>query len=147
MDEVFELITATAKEDEEKELRLGIRIKVGGYEAVCPLTPRCRSYRTFELEMEKIRKKLEAVSIQARTVYERPGREATFGIEPHMAAGEIWAILSAIAPEDVFVTTFNTLEDAKRREIAEHVLTKCNVFSGKASVFSARYSEATALME
>jgi len=147
MDEIFELITAATAEGESQEFRLGVRIKVGGFEAVCPLTRQCGSYKAFELEMERIRKRLEEVSIQARTMDERRGREETFGIEPHMAASEIWAILSSIAPEDVFVTTFNALGDAKRREIAEHVLTQCNVFSGKASVFSARYSEATALME
>ena len=147
MDEIFELITAATKEGDGKEYRLGIRIKVGGYEAVCPLTRQCDSYRAFELELEKIRKRLEEIEIQVRTMHERPASEETFGIEPHMPANEIWAILSVIAPEDVFVTAFNTLEDAKRREIAEHVLTKCNVFSGKASVFSSRYSEATALME
>jgi hypothetical protein len=30
--------------------------------------------------------------------------------------------------------------------VAEHILTKCNIFSGKAAVFSSRYDEATAMM-
>lgn len=147
MDEIFELITETTAEGKGAEFRLGIRLKVGGNEVVCPLMRPCNSLKAFELEMERIQKRLEEVSIQARSLDERHGRENAFGIESHMAASEIWAILSAIAPEDVFVMTFNALGDAKRREIAEHVLTKCNVFSGKASVFSSRYSESTALME
>jgi hypothetical protein len=147
MDEIFDLIIETAREGEGKECRLGIRIKAGEYEVVCPLTRQCDSYRAFELEMDKIRERLEEVSLRAKNLYERTGGEKPFGIKAHMSATEVWAILSGIAPEDVFVKTFNTLEEAKRREIAEHVLTKCNVFSGKASVFSSRYSDDTAMME
>ena len=145
--EIFELITEAAEEGEGKGCRLGLRIKVGGYEAVCPLTQQCHSYRAFEIEIEKVRNALEEVSVRAKTMFERAGSEETFGIKPHMSPHEIWTILSGIAPEDVFVKTFNALEEAKRREIAEHVLTKCNVFSGNASVFSSRYSDDTALME
>ena len=147
MDEIFELIDEASEKGEEKEYRLGLRIKIGAYEAVCPLTPPCHSYRAFELEMEKIKKRLEVASMRAKSAYQGSGGEGTFGIEPHMPANEIWAILSAIPDEDVFVRTFNTLKDTKRREIADHVLTKCNVFAGKASVFSSRYSEETGLME
>jgi hypothetical protein len=146
-DELFELIVEAAREGEGKECRLGIRIKAGGYEAVCPLTQQCHSYRAFELEMDKVRERLDEVSLHAKNLYERTGGEETFGIKAHMSASEVWAILSGIAADDVFVMTFNTLEEAKRREIAEHVLTRCNVFSGKASVFSSRYSDHTALME
>ncbi len=147
MEEILELITETAKEGEGTEYRLGIRIKVGGHETVFPLTPPCRSYRAFEEEIEKIRGSLEELSRRVKTLYEAPSLEKSFGIEPHMSAKEIWSILCSIPGEEVFVTTFNTLEEAKRRETAEHVLTKCNVFSGRASVFSSRYSEETALME
>jgi len=147
MGEIFELITEAAGEGEGKGCRLGLRIKVGAYEAVCPLTQHCHSYRAFEIEMEKVRKALEEVSVRAKTMFEKAGGGQTFGIKPQMSSYEIWTILSGIAPEDVFVNTFNALEEAKRREIAEHVLTKCNVFSGNASVFSSRYSDDTALME
>ncbi len=147
MGDIFELITDTAKEGKEREFRLGIRVRVGAFETICPLTQRCHSYEAFELEMEKMRKGLEEVSLRAKNLHERRESEESFGIKAHMSAKEIWAILSGIAEEDVFVRTFNALDDSKRREIAEHVLTKCNVFSGKASVFSSRYSDQTALLE
>lgn len=64
-----------------------------------------------------------------------------------MKAEEIWSILSAILGEVDFIQAFNALEEGTRREVAEHVLTHCNVFSGKAAVFSSRYDEKSALME
>jgi hypothetical protein len=59
----------------------------------------------------------------------------------------VWSILSSIEDEDQFVRRFNALEEEKRREVAEYVLTKCNIFSGKASAFSSRYSNETGLLE
>ena len=64
-----------------------------------------------------------------------------------MNAGEIWSILSAILDEGDFIQAFNALEEGKRKEVAEHVLTHCNVFSGRAAVFSSRYDDKSALME
>ena len=65
---------------------------------------------------------------------------------PHEPADEIWAALSGMS-EKAFVEAFNRLKEVKRREVAEFVLTQCNVFSGNAMIFSARYDETSALME
>ena len=58
-----------------------------------------------------------------------------------------WSILSQIKEEDHFIRSFNGLDENKRREVADYVLTHCNVFSGKGSAFSARYSNVSGLLE
>jgi hypothetical protein len=148
MESVFELIRSVKVEKgEPEECRLGIRVKVGGFETICPVTRPCRSYKAFELEVQNIAKGLEQIIGQAKSVFEKPDAGEMFGIEPHMKAEEVWSKLSLIGDNNVFVATFNKLEEEKRREVAEHVLTKCNIFAGKASVFSSRYNDTTLLLE
>jgi hypothetical protein len=147
MEELFELmISPGKKEGEETEARLGIRLKLSGYETACPITRSCSSYEALELEVEAIKKALERILNKANELFVRSEEQAGLGLEPDMGAEEIWSILSGIEDENVFMETFNGLDDAKRRQIAEYVLTRCNIFSGKASVFSARYDDQTALM-
>ena len=64
-----------------------------------------------------------------------------------MAPEEIWSILSGVSDEDLFIKGFNNLDEGKRRDVAEYVLTQCNIFSGKASIFSSRYNNETGLMD
>jgi hypothetical protein len=148
MESVFELITNVKLEKEgPEECRLGIRVKVGGFETICPVTRPCHSYKAFELEVQGITKSLEQIMSRAKGIFEKPDAGEMFGIEPRMKAEEVWAILSRIDDNNAFAVTFNKLDEEKRREVAEHVLTKCNVFSGKASVFSSRYNDTTLLLE
>lgn len=67
-------------------------------------------------------------------------------LNPDLTPAEIWAILSGDPDERSFVRRFNSLEEARRREVAEHVLTRCNVFSGRGSVFSSLYNDESSLM-
>jgi hypothetical protein len=148
MESVFELITRVKLEKGgPEECRLGILVRVGGVETICPVTRPCHSYKAFELEVQSIAKSLEQIMSRAKGIFEKPDAGEMFGIEPHMKAEEVWAILSRIDDHNAFAATFNKLDEEKRREVAEHVLTKCNVFSGKASVFSSRYNDTTLLLE
>jgi hypothetical protein len=148
MDKIFELITQPGKEEGKKtEVRLGIRIKLSSSETTCFVTQPCQSYLALESEVQVIRQNLEEVLKEARHVFEGSSRKDKLGLRPDMNAGEIWSILSMILDEGDFIQAFNALEEGKRKEVAEHVLTHCNVFSGKAAVFSSRYDEKSALME
>ena len=57
------------------------------------------------------------------------------------------AVLSAVSEEAAFVQGFNDLEERTRKAVAEYVLTRCNIFAGKASLFSSRYDSASGLIE
>jgi hypothetical protein len=148
MDKIFELITQPGKgEGKKPEVRLGIRVKLSSFETTCFVTQPCQSYHALESGVQAIRQNLEDVLKEARKVFEGSSRRDNLGLRPDMNAGEIWTILSAILDEGDFIQAFNALEEGKRKEVAEHVLTNCNVFSGKAAVFSSRYDDKSALME
>jgi hypothetical protein len=146
MDKIFELTTRQG-EGKQLEARLGIRVKLSSFETTCFVTQPCPSYRALESEVQAIRQTLEDVLKEARSLFEGASKRDAFGLRSDMAAGEIWTVLCAILDEGDFVQAFNSLEEGKRKEIAEHVLTHCNVFSGKAAVFSSRYSDQSAFME
>ena len=144
---MFELILQENKEKKNQpRVSLGLRLKVSGYETVCPVTGAIDDFRTFEAEVESIQGQLDRIKTEVRDLFERSSTQGKLGLDPHMAPGEIWAILSGIKEDDEFSQSFNSLDEVKRREVAEHVLTQCNIFSGKAAVFSSRYDEATAMM-
>jgi hypothetical protein len=148
MDKIFELITQPEKEEGKKtEVRLGIRAKLSSFETTCFVTQPCQSYRALESEVQGIRQNIEDVLKEARDVFEGSSRKDNLGLRPDMKAEKIWSILSTILDEGDFIQAFNALEEGKRKEVAEHVLTHCNVFSSKAAVFSSRYDEKSALME
>ncbi|MBW1787584.1 MAG: hypothetical protein JRK53_13325 [Deltaproteobacteria bacterium] len=63
-----------------------------------------------------------------------------------MSAEEAWEVLAAIGEEAAFAASFNALDIDRRRGVAEHVLTRCNVFSGRAAVFSTRFDGESALI-
>jgi len=147
MEDLFELMIATNKEKgESMEACVGVRVKLAGHETICPITKRCAAYETLELELGSITKNLESLLNRARELFERSEKQADLGLDPNMPPEEIWPLLSGLTDEKAFVEAFNSLEEEKRREVAEHVLTRCNIFSGKAAVFSARYDEKTARM-
>jgi hypothetical protein len=147
MGKLFELITEPGEGQRKKpEARLGIRVQLSSFETTCFITQPCQSYHALESEVQAIRHDLENVLKEARKTFESASKRDNLGLKPDMTAGEIWTVLCEILDEGDFVEAFNALEQGKRKEVAEHVLTHCNVFSGKAAVFSSRYDDQSALL-
>jgi len=147
MDKIFELIAQPGSGEEKKaEARLGIRIKLSSFEATCFVTRPAQSFRALESEVQAIRQNLEDVLKEAREIFEGSSKRDPLGLRPDMTPEQIWNILSAVREENDFIQAFNALGERKRKELAEHVLTHCNVFSGKAAVFSSRYDDQSALL-
>jgi len=141
MEELFELMTEEA--GNEPRVRIGIRLKVSGFETTCPVTRPSSTYDAFQKEVQGIKNGLDSLLKRSEKMFQ--GARERLGLDLHGTAEEIWAALAGMN-EKVFVEAFNGLEEAKRREVAEYVLTHCNVFAGNARVFSARYDEVSALM-
>jgi len=139
-------MTTKEKGEGKISVRLGIRLKVAGHETLCPISGSCDTYEAFEKASQAMNDQLEHMKQTARTLFSDPSTPTGLDISPDMPAEEIWSILSTIADEAVWVATFNDLDGSQRQAVAEHVLTQCNVFSGKAAVFSKHYDNESGLM-
>jgi hypothetical protein len=148
MDDLFEMMPVDHREGPaEKRVQLGIRIQVSGQETLCPVSPPCGSFEEFEREIRDLKGQLDRVLGQVKQNAQASRLQDKLDIRADMAPDEIWGILSRTEDEALFVEGFNSLDSEKRKAVAEHVLTSCNIFSGKAAVFSARYSDDTSLMQ
>ncbi len=146
---IFDLIKYPGgKEGEKPEIRLGLRLKIGDQETVCPLTEPSGSYEALENGVQTIKQDLGRVMEKARDLFKGDrSSEGELDFDAEMEPAQVWALLSEIEDVDQFVKIFNDLDEPRRKEIAEHVLTHCNVFTGKASVFSSRYDNESGFME
>ena len=149
MKRIFDLIESTEEGEREKTaFQLGLRMKIGDQETVCPLTRPFESFEALEHGVQSIKEDLGMVLEQAKPLFKgTPSSGEGLDLDEDATPEEIWTLLSKIEDENSFVDTFNGLDEARRKAIAEHVLTHCNVFTGKASVFSSRYDNDLGLMK
>ncbi len=148
MEEIFEMMTTAEKErGGEPEVRLGIHLKIAGHETTCPISRACDSYEALEIEVQAIKNNLDRILGRAKEIFRKSPIQEGLDLGPDMEPEQIWSILSDIAEESLFINSFNNLDDGKRREVAEHVLTKCNVFSGRGAFFSERYDSDSGQLE
>ena len=131
----------------KKGAAVGIEVKIGDQVSACPVSRICRSYDDWVTEVAAIQNELNETLEKAKAFFGGTPGGGQPDITPEMSAEEVWSILSEIEEESLFIKSFNTLDDARRREVAEHVFTRCNVFSGKPSLFSARYNNESGTIE
>ena len=148
MRDIFKIIKAhDQKEEGKKALSIGIDFQIAGREICYPVSENCHSYEDLAVEVGEIKRNLECVLEEAKTHFKGPAPKSDSGFEPETSVDEIWQTLAGITDESIFVERFNSLDDTRRKEVADHVITKCSVFSGRGSVFSARYNNGTGYME
>lgn len=145
---IFEIISESGSgAGKETSVSIGIPLKAGGHDVVCPVSKACASYGALEIEVQVIKDELDALLQAAKESFEVSATEDALGLRPDMSPEEIWSILSELSQEDLFAKSYNSLDEGTRRAVAEHVLTQCNVFSGMPSVFSSRYNSETGFLE
>ena len=148
MRDIFKIIQVDSKKEEsEKELSIGIDLQIADREIRCLVSENCDSYEELLNEIEAIQKNLKHMIEEAKMYFKGPSSKDGSEFTSEMSPEEIWATLSEIQDELDFVKRFNSLDDTRRKEVADHVITKCNVFSGRGSVFSTRYNNKTGYME
>ena len=148
MEKPFEIITIEDDESKNRNgVRLGIQIEIAGQASICPFTETYDSYEALEAEIGRLKKGLEDIRMEARSVLSGSEKQSDLKIDPDMEPEKIWAILSGLKEDDRFMEHFNQMEESTRREVAEHVLTHCNIFSGKAAFFSSRYDVETSTIK
>ena len=145
---IFKIIELPEQQEGGKNgIRIEIGVSIEGHESLFPVSRVCHSYEDLNVEVEAIKNNLEQIKEKTRHHFRKSSSSEFPEVSPEMSAEEIWSLLCEIEREDFFVKSFNNLDEVKRREVSEHVLTKCNVFSGKASIFSGRYNNASGSME
>jgi hypothetical protein len=149
MTKIFRLINVPeTQEGEGPGVSIGIDLKIGDQEIACPVSGPCRDIEALEVVMETLQSDLEEIMEKAKAIL-APSSDGDPGSEDfagETAPQEIWEALTRIEMEDEFIRQFNRLSEAQRLDVAEHVLTQCNIFQGRASVFAQRYDNATGLM-
>ena len=148
MEDIFEIIGAEDQaQGKDLEVGIGLRLMIGGRQIRCPVSKSCHSYEELHEEAQGIINRLNVLLVEAKELFVGSGVSSDLGLSPEMEPDAIWSILSQIENEDLFVATFNDLEEEKRKKVAEYILTQCNIFSGNAAVFSSRYEGATGRLE
>ena len=148
MTDIFKIIEIQGRKEENKKgICIGIDVRIANSEVSCPVSGVCYSDRDLAVEVERIQENLNRIAETGKGLFGVDLPDKGLRITPEMAPEEIWSILSEITEEDLFVESFNGLDPTRRSEVAEHVLSNCNIFSGKAAVFSARYDNKPGLME
>jgi len=112
------------------------------------LIPRCESYQLLEREVAAIKGELDRLLEESKSLFEAQGKlQGAPDVDESKSAQEIWDLLSTIEDPEVLAARFNTISHEKRLEIADYVLSHCNVFSGPASIFSMKYHSEEGLLK
>lgn len=144
MAKIFKIIPGLNKKNDSQPLySIGIHIKIGSHDVVCPITDEL-SPDGLESEIKSITDELNEL---LKKVKKTGNDEGTFFIGENSPPDEIWAILSTVSDNNQFADLFNGLEDGKRREVAAYILENCNIFTGRGAYFSSHYVQEKALIE
>jgi len=112
------------------------------------LIPGCDSYRVLEKEVAAIKGELDTLLEESKRLFRGQGMiQETQDVDESKSPKEIWDFLSTIKATEVLSGSFNGMSYEKRIEVADYVLSHCNVFSGPASMFSMRYNREEGLLE
>jgi hypothetical protein len=145
---IFEIMTVGDRGAKgETGVAIGISVKIGGNETICPVTGVFNSMDSLVSQVKSLNKDLEDILTRAKIIIEGSSSEMALDFHPDMSPSEIWAILSSITDEKLFTDIFNNMDEQKRKELAGYVLESCSSFSGKGSVFSSRYNNNSGLIE
>jgi len=112
------------------------------------LVEKCSSYEILQKEVSQIKEELDVLLEKSRRLFEvEIGEEKSQSVNEDMSVKEIWDFLSMIKDPEVLLVKFNSMSRQKRFEVADYVLSNCNVFSGPASIFSMRYTSEEGVIE
>jgi len=114
------------------------------------LVEKCSSYEVLQKKVSRIKEELDALLYKSKQLFETEiGEEKSQDedVNEDMSVKEIWNLLSVIKDPEVLLVKFNSMSRQKRFEVADYVLSHCNVFSGPAAIFSMRYNSEEGVIE
>ena len=149
------LTLETEKGVDEKNSKVGVSLNIevadgegSTLSGSVLLVKKCSSYEILHKEISRIKEELDILLEKSRSLFEAEiGEEKSHGVDEDMTAKEIWNLLSIIKDSEALSVKFNSMSRQKRFEVADYVLSHCNVFSGPASIFSMRYNSEEGVIE
>jgi hypothetical protein len=142
MDDVLDIqLEEEGENNTGRAIRVGIPIRLGDHETFFPISQPLASLNEWDTMIQNIMAGIERLSQRGKELLEPPKEEQVLDLSGDPNPEELWSRLSKIEAEDHFVRAFNQLAILQRRELADYVLTTCNVFAGKAAIFSSRYHD------
>jgi hypothetical protein len=142
MEDVLDIVLEEGEGTQKgRVITLGIRICLGDHETFCPISGPIESVDEWDVAVQKILEGIERISHRGKELLEPPKEKVGLDFLGDLNPEELWSRLSQLEEEDQFIQTFNTLEPSRRRDLADYVLTTCNIFSGNAAIFSSRYDD------
>jgi len=144
---IFKIVKPHLSGQERKDISVGIDLRIGEKKIPCHVTKACDSYEELSNEVKAIQDDLERTLQEAKGLFANEMAGEAPAIGDNMSAEEIWSVLSQIESEDQITKYFNDLDETKRKEVAEYILTHCNVFSGMGAFFSRCYNSSSGFIE
>ena len=130
-------------------IREGNKIRIGIFlpqeERLFPFSELFSTKEELIRGIHFIHEQLDLLLEEAKKIFDYKSKQLQ-ELTPEMNGEEIWKFLSNIEDEQEFINKFNALGEIKRREVADFVFTRCNIFAGRASLFSLRYNNDSALL-
>jgi len=150
-----QLTLAIEKDSGEKTSKVGISKEVAidddrgsNLSGSISLIAGCGSYQRLEQEVAAIKGELETLLEDSKRIFNNQGSsDAVPEVDESKSAQEIWETLSAIQPPEKFSAAFNAMSYEKRVEVADYILSNCNIFSSPGSLFSMKYNSDEGLIK
>jgi hypothetical protein len=151
----IKLILEIEKGVDEKNSKVGVSLNVevadgegSTLSGSVLLVEKCSSYEILQKEVSRIKEELDVLLEKSKRLFEAEvGEEEGLDVDEDMNAKDIWDLLSIIKNPEVLLVKFNNMSRQKRLEVADYVLSHCNVFSEPASIFSMRYNSEEGVIE
>lgn len=147
MTDIFKIVESRLEEQEKKDISVGIDLRIGDKKIPCLITKPCRSFEELSFEVKAIQHDLDRILQAAKDFFKSPVSEEVTEVTSDMSAEEVWSVISQIKAEKQITELFNSLDETKRKKVAEYILTHCNVFSGVGAFFSRCYNRSSGLIE
>ncbi|MEJ5377354.1 MAG: hypothetical protein WHX93_12305 [bacterium] len=104
-----------------------------------PLTEPCASEELLEAQVQQLHETLKKLVLEARAVFASASREPLSSVPE--SPEEIWKLMESKADLGQMKLIFNGLEERRRRDLADYILTHANVFKGAGALFAQHYEE------
>lgn len=144
---IFKIVKSHLSGQGKKDISVGIDLGIGDKKIPCRVTKTCETYEELRFEVKAIQNDLERILQESKALFENQILDEVPAVTPEMSAEEIWSVFSQYESKDLIKEHFNGLDETKRREVAEYVLTNCDIFSGMGTFFSRRYNSSMGFIE